>query len=182
MWILTYLIGHNSIMSTLVWITGLSGSGKTTIGKKVFNKFKKKYSNTIFLDGDIFRNIFGGDLKYSIKERLENARRIHRLCKFLVLQDINVVCATISLFKEIHTMNRKEFKNYYEIFIECDMMELKKRNQKNLYSKSKKLKNRANVVGIDLPYDKPKNANLIIDNSKKSNLEINVEKIINLVR
>jgi adenylylsulfate kinase-like enzyme len=168
-------------MSNLIWITGLSGSGKTTIGKNVFNKFRKKYPNTIFLDGDIFRKIFGNDLKYSIKERLENARRIHRLCKFLVLQDINVVCATMSLFKEIHALNKKEFKNYYEIFIECEINELIRRDQKNLYSKSKKLKKKANVVGIDLPYNKPKNPNLIIDNSKKNNLKIKVDKIINLI-
>ena len=52
----------------ILWITGISGSGKTTIGKYFFKKFQKKYKNTLFLDGDEFRSIFGNDLKYTIKD------------------------------------------------------------------------------------------------------------------
>ena len=168
-------------LGKLIWITGLSGSGKTTIGREVYNKIKKKYSNTIFLDGDNFREIFGNDLKYNVQDRLENARRMHKICKFLVNQNINVICSTMSLFKEIHDLNKKNISNYYEIFIECEINELIKRDQKGLYSKALKEK-KNDVVGINFSYDKPVNPNLIIDNTKKDNIKKKNEKILNLIK
>ncbi len=167
-------------MAKLIWITGLSGSGKTTIGKEVFLCIKEKYSNTIFLDGDAFREIVGNDLGHNVQDRLKNAKRIHRMCKFLISQNINVICATMSLYKEIHELNRKEIKNYFEVFIECDIDELIKRDQKDLYTEAIK-GTRDDVVGVNLPYDKPQNCDLVIDNSKKDNLHKKVEKILNLI-
>lgn len=167
-------------MTKLVWITGLSGSGKTTIGKAVYNQLKDKYINTIFLDGDSFREILGNDLTYTPKDRLENAKRIHRMCKFLVSQNINVVCATMSLYKEIHELNRKEIKNYFEIFIECDINELIRRDQKKLYSKAISGE-KSDVVGVNLPYDKPTNCDLILYNNEYIDIKKNVENILNLL-
>ncbi len=165
----------------LIWITGLSGSGKTTIGKEVYKKLKKKYSNTVFLDGDSFREILGNDLGHTPKDRLENAKRIHRMCKFLISQNINVVCATMSLYKEVHTLNRKEIKNYVEVFIECDIEELIRRDQKGLYSNAVSGKIQ-NVVGVNLSYDKPKDCELIIENSGQNNLKEKVQMILNLIK
>ncbi len=164
-------------MSKLIWITGLAGSGKTTIGKEVYRRLKQQRSNVVFLDGDGFREIFGNDLGHTIEDRKKVAKQIHNMCKFLVSQEIDVVCATMSLFKEIHILNRNEIKNYLEVFIECDMEELKRRDQKGLYSKALKGEIK-NVVGIDLPYDKPENADLVIDNSKKEKLDEKVETIL----
>lgn len=166
--------------SKVIWITGLSGSGKTTIGKEVYKTLKQKYSNTVFLDGDGFREVLGNDLGHSPKDRLENAKRIHRMCKFLFSQDINVICATMSLYKEVHELNRKEIKNYFEIFVECDAKELIRRNQKGLYSQAVKGE-RNDVVGVNLPYDKPQNCELVIDNSKKIDLNIKAKEILNLI-
>lgn len=166
--------------SNLIWITGLSGSGKTTIGKAVFEHLKKKYINTIFLDGDDFRNILGNDLGHTPKDRLENARRIHRMCKYLISQEINVVCATMSLYKEVHELNRKNIPNYFEIFIECSLDELIKRDQKGLYSSAIN-QERTDVVGINLKYDKPINCHLIINNSKKEHLVSKVKQILDLI-
>ena len=154
-------------LGKLIWITGLSGSGKTTIGKKVYHALKKKYINTIFLD--------------SLQDRLQNAKRIHRMCKFLISQNFHVVCATISLFKEIHKLNKAKIKNYYDIYIECQEEELIKRNQKNLY-KQALMKKRKDVVGINYEYDKPPNPKLILDNNKKNNLKKKVEIIMNAIK
>lgn len=164
----------------LIWITGLSGSGKTTIGKAVYSRLKNQNPNTVFLDGDTFREILGEDLGHTIPERLENAKRISRMCKFLVVQDINVVCATMSLYKEVHEGNRLEIENYFEIFIDCDIDELIRRDQKGLYSKAIKGKIK-NVVGMDLPYDKPTQCELIIDNNEQNKLEEKVQNILNLI-
>jgi adenylylsulfate kinase-like enzyme len=161
--------------TTLIWITGLAGSGKTTIGKGVFQKLKEKELNTIFVDGDQYRKVFGAS-GYTKAERLVVAKNIVKLCKFLIDQNINVVCCTISLFKEIHEQNKKQFKNYYEIFVSCEIEELIKRDQKGLYSKA--LKGEINnVVGVDIKYNKPLNPFLIIDNNKKDGLTEKIDLI-----
>ncbi len=155
-------------MSKLIWITGLAGSGKTTIGNGVFQNLKEKEINTVFLDGDQYREVFGAS-GYTKAERLVVAKNIVKLCKFLIDQNINVVCCTISLFKEIHEQNKKQFKNYYEIFVSCEIEELIQRDQKGLYSKA--LKGEINnVVGVDIKYNKPLNPFLYIDNNKKDGL------------
>ena len=164
----------------LIWITGLSGSGKTTIGKAVWEEIKKEHSNAVFLDGDSFREILGGDLGHDPKDRLENAYRIARMCKFLVSQNIIVICATMSLYAQIHDFNRENIENYFEVFVDCEMDELIRRDQKALYSRAM-AGEISNVVGIDLLYDKPKNADLIIDNSKKADLDGKVAQVLKLV-
>lgn len=164
-------------MAFLIWITGLSGSGKTTLAEKVYRNIKEDHPNTLFLDGDSFREITQQTSSHSPRKRFQIALQITRMCKFLVDQDINVVCSTISLFKKIHEINRNKFKDYFEVFIDCNFGELIKRDKKNIYSKAKdgRLKN---VVGIDIPYDKPKNPHLVIDNTYKSNFEKNVQVIL----
>ena len=163
------------------WITGLSGAGKTTIGKRLYSRLKSLKSNVVFLDGDILRNVFGNDLGHSLEDRKKLAMNYSRLCKMLSDQDIDVVCATISLFKEVHDFNRKNIKNYYEIFIECDMQELKKRDQKGIYSKALNGE-MDNVIGINITYDKPAECDLVIDNSNQDSLNEKVEQIIQLVK
>ena len=77
----------------LIWITGISASGKSTIAKKLYSDIKKKYKNTVYLDGDSFRELNNNDLKYTLKDRNTNALRLTRFCKFLIDQKINVICA-----------------------------------------------------------------------------------------
>ena len=67
----------------IIWITGISGAGKSTLGKLFFKKFKKKYKNTVFFDGDEFRKIFNDDIKYTLKDRDVNAQRLTTLVKYL---------------------------------------------------------------------------------------------------
>jgi len=165
---------------SLIWITGLSGSGKTTIGNALYLKLKQNYKNVVFLDGDSFREILGNDLGHNPKDRLENAYRIHRMCKFLVSQNIHVVCATMSLYKEIHELNRSEMRNYLEIFIECEIDELIRRDQKGLYTQAIKGK-QTNVVGVNLSFDKPQNSELTIDNTQQNALQEKVQKILDLL-
>lgn len=167
-------------MAKLIWITGLSGSGKTTIAKKVFQELRKMHTNVIFLDGDDFREILGNDLGYTLKDRIENAKRIHRMCNFLISQDINVICATMSLYKEIHKLNREVFKNYLEVFIECSMEELIKRDQKGLYSKAIN-RDIDNVIGINIAFDRPTNCDLVVENTELNKLDEKVQRILELI-
>jgi len=162
------------------WIIGLAGAGKTTIGKLLYRKLKTIRPNVVFLDGDMLRVVFGNTAGHSLKERKQLAMKYSGLCKMLSEQGIDVVCATISLFKEVHAFNRENIANYYEIFVECSMEELIKRDQKGIYSKALKGE-MDNVIGINLPYDKPEKCDLVIDNTNKDALEEKVKKIIRLI-
>jgi adenylyl-sulfate kinase len=166
-----------NITAVLLWITGLSGSGKTTIGKEVYKRLKAEQPNTILLDGDTFREILGSDLGHNREDRFNNAMRIARMCKFLINQNINVICSTMSLFKEIHQYNRENIQNYFEIYLEVDLAEIIRRDQKGIYSNALK-----NVVGIDLPFDKPENPELIINNTEQDNLDKKAELILKLLK
>jgi len=161
------------------WLTGLSGAGKTTIGKHLYARLKLIEPNVVFLDGDILRGVFGNNVGHSVEERKELALSYARLCKMLSDQGMDVVCATMSLFSEVHEFNRENIKRYVEVFIECDMDELKRRDQKGIYSRA--LKGELdNVVGVNLPYDRPKDCNLVIDNTSMDTLDEKVEKILGL--
>ena len=150
----------------IIWLIGLSGSGKTTIGKEVYELYKQKNSNTVFLDGDILREVWGDSLGHDISGRQMNAHRISNLCLLLDQQNINVVACVLSIFPKWRDWNRKNFDKYFEIYIYSSIKILQKFDDKGIYDKAKKGKIN-NVVGLDIPFPEPKTPNLIIDNSKR---------------
>tara|TARA_Y100000741_G_C18171863_1_gene525592 strand:- start:359 stop:883 length:525 start_codon:yes stop_codon:yes gene_type:complete len=149
----------------ILWITGISGSGKTTIGKSFYKKFKKKHKNTIFLDGDEFRSLFGNDLKYSIKDRDKNAQRMTAFVKYLSNQKINLIISANITSNKYRVWCKKNLKNFIQIYIKARIQSLIKRDYKGLYKKAlnKKIKN---VVGVDLPFKDPKKIDLILHNDE----------------
>ncbi len=159
----------------IIWLTGLAGSGKSTIGKALYEKLKQEYKNIIYLDGDELRDLLGC-YSYDKKGRIEVALKRSQCAKFLNDQGIIVVVTTISMFNEIYQYNRKNLKNYFEIYIKCPMEELIKRDQKELYTKALKGEIE-NVVGVDIKFDEP-NAHFVLDNSMRENLDEKVETII----
>lgn len=161
----------------IIWFSGVSGSGKTTLGKKFFNFLKIRSNSTIFLDGDKFRSLFKNDLGYTMKDRDTNAYRLTRLVNELSRQKINVIVSANLISLIYRKWCRKNIKNYYEIYIEAKKSSLLKRDYKNLYKNALKGKLR-NVVGIDLPFTKPKGCDMYIkNNSTKKNLYSNISKI-----
>ena len=147
----------------VIWITGLSGSGKSTIGREVWRRWRELAPNTVLVDGDEIRDALGLDgdsYYYTLEGRREVAHRITGLCRWLDGQRINVVCCTISLFDEIHIRNRQELSDYFEVFIDVPIDVLKKRDKKNLYDGSQ-----TNVVGLDLPFAAPSSPHMTIDNT-----------------
>jgi adenylylsulfate kinase-like enzyme len=145
------------------WITGLSGAGKSTIGRQLFNLLRLTHDNSVYLDGDLLRAVFGNDLGHSRQDRLTSAMRNARLCKLLSDQGIDVVCATISLFRECQVWNRKCIERYYEIFLRVPMEVLVARDQKQLYSKAKRGEVR-DVMGVDIPVEEPEQPDLVLVN------------------
>ena len=164
-------------MSSVYWITGLSGAGKTTIGKLFYEKLKEQHSNTVFFDGDTLRRVFGDDLGYTEEERRKCAMRYSRLCAMLQEQDINVVCCTISMLDSVREWNRENIHNYWEIYVKVSMETLQKRDQKGLYSGTTKEKEKE-VVGIHMKIEEPKKPDLILYNDGEKRPEEQVIEIL----
>ncbi len=131
----------NKKKGILFWITGLSGSGKTTLAKRILPFISRKCGATVHLDGDSLRKIlelYG----YSFEDRLSNSRKFTKIAKLLTDQGINVVFSLVGLMNKPRNWNRKNIKNYIEIFIICwrlnnSRMTIQQRlNKLSLFSKS----------------------------------------------
>ena len=122
----------------LFWITGFSGSGKTKISKKIHSQIIREYGPTILFSGDDIRRIF--NLKsYSYEGRFETVMKYCKLAKFSTSQNINVILAVIGMRDGLRKWNRKNIKNYVEIYIKSDLRKIiKRRKKKNLSPKKKK--------------------------------------------
>lgn len=157
----------------LVWITGLAGAGKSSVAKEVFSRLKKQEPNTIYLDGDSLREILGGTHGYDGKTRLNLAMSYARLCAFLTNQGFNVVIGTISLFHSVHEYNSQNNSRYLEVLLMVSNSELERRNQKNLYKSGG-----ADVVGLSMSAQLPRNPSLKLVNENPQQLQENVQKIM----
>lgn len=143
---------------TVYFFTGLAGAGKTTIGGLFYRRLREQKSNVFLADGDQVRSIFGRS-GYSTEARKDAARRGFRLWRELAEQGIDVVVCSIAMYDEIRQWNRENIENYKEIYIKVTRETLYRRDQKHLYSSGRK-----EVVGVDLPYDEPKDADVVIHN------------------
>jgi len=150
------------------WITGLSGCGKTSVSQELRNILFKSGVPLVLLDGDELREIFGTNKLSSGNHNLDTRKKIaiqySNLCQFLSKQGITVIIATISLYNEVYVLNRTKISNYYEIYLDVPVNELEKRDPKKIYYKY----NRGlikNVIGLDIPFDKP-DPHLTIDFSQ----------------
>ena len=161
----------------IIWFKGISGVGKSTLGKFFYTFNKKKVKNLIYLDGDFFRKLFKNDLGYTLKDRNINASRLCAFVKFLQLQNINVIVAANLTSRKYQNWAKKNFANYLSIHIDAKLPNLKKRDKKNIYNKKK------DVVGVNIKNHKPKNSDLYLENncSKKKFLE-NIKFINNKIK
>lgn len=154
----------NKKYGILLWITGLSGSGKTTISKLIFKDFKKNYGPTVLISGDDIRNIF--NLKsYDKKTRLLIGKKYVKFCKFFINQKINVIFSVAGLFHELRKIAKKSIPNYCEIYMKTNIVDLKRKKKKIFYRKKIQ-----NVWGLDIKPELPKNPDITINNTFKVNM------------
>ncbi len=147
----------------VIWITGLSASGKTTLGLEMY-KLLKNTGAWVFLDGDTIRRVFNEDLGHTVEDRMKNAYRISNLCEMLESQGINVLACVLLISNDVREHNKRHFVEYKEIFIDTSMETLISRDNKFLYKRALDNKEK-NVVGVDLKYDYPAHADLILFNN-----------------
>lgn len=172
------LIGHKS---KVIWLTGLSGSGKTTIAKELEKFLHAKGIRTFSLDGDNLRKGLNKDLGFSEEDRVENIRRVGEISKILLSSGCVVIAAFISPFTSERNKVRKLFKKdeFIEVHVDAPMKILMKRDPKGLYKKASEGKI-PNFTGISSPYEKPLEPEIYIDTHKLSVNE-SVKKIISSI-
>ena len=158
----------------VIWIIGLSGSGKTYLAKKIFKELTKKNKKCFLVDGDVVRKYISYDLGYSIKDRKMNSKIITDLCKFLEINGYIVICSILSIFPMHQKNNRKKFSKYIQIYLKSDLTKLIKINSKKVYSKK-------NVVGKDIKFPTPYKSHFILDRSNLKKYKYYYSKILDKI-
>tara|TARA_B100000780_G_scaffold116024_1_gene81347 strand:+ start:1734 stop:2240 length:507 start_codon:yes stop_codon:yes gene_type:complete len=147
------------------YIIGLSGSGKSTIGKLIKRDVEKKYGKTILIHGDEIRTIY--NLKgYNKDYRLNLGKSNSDLCKLITKQRINIIFTTVGLIHKLQRYNRSNIKNYKEIYIKAEIKTLLRKKKKIFYKRKTKL-----VWGVDLKPEFPKKPDIIINNNFKKSVK-----------
>jgi adenylylsulfate kinase-like enzyme/phosphohistidine swiveling domain-containing protein len=159
------------------WITGLSGAGKTTLGRELCNRLRAAGRPATFLDGDALRSAIAEDLDHGAGDRRRSAMRNARLCRLLAEQGADVVCATISLFHEVQSWNRENIPGYREIYLRVPIDELQRRDSKGIYAGARRGDTR-DVVGLDVPAEAPEAPDLVLDNYGALDVSTAVDRIM----
>ena len=153
----------------VLWFTGLSGAGKSTIANLVEKKLAARGRHTFLLDGDNVRHGLNRDLGFTEADRIENVRRIGEVAKLMADAGLIVLTAFISPFRAERHMVRRMVPEgeFIEVFVDTTLADAEKRDVKGLYAKARagELKN---FTGIDSPYEAPEHAEIHIDTSKMS--------------
>ena len=162
----------------VLWMTGLSGSGKSTIANAVEKKLASMKCHTFLLDGDNVRHGLNKDLGFTDADRIENIRRVGEVAKLLTDAGLIVITAFISPFQSEREMVRDMMAvgEFIEVFVDTPLQVAEKRDPKGLYAKARsgQLKN---FTGIDSPYEVPENPEIHIDTTKMS-IDEAVEHIV----
>tara|TARA_B100000989_G_scaffold264256_1_gene216577 strand:- start:901 stop:1419 length:519 start_codon:yes stop_codon:yes gene_type:complete len=167
---------RNKKKGILFWITGLSGSGKSTISKKIYKFIKEEFGPTIILSGDDLRSIFLLN-KYDYKSRIKYLKFYHKFCKKITNQNINVIFSVVGLSHKIRALNKKKIQNYIEIYIKSELKEIKKKKFKKIYTKNVK-----NIWGVDITPELPKNPTITINNNFKRSTQQMADLLIKKIK
>ncbi len=167
--------------NAVLWLTGLSGSGKTTTALKLQEAIRKLSYKVCVLDGDEVRKNYTSDLSFTDEDRIENIRRVAQLSNAIASQNAIVIVALISPFKENRLLARETNQDnvFLEVYCKAQLEQCEKRDPKGLYKKAR-LGEIAYFTGIDSRYDVPQNPSISLD-TVRSSPSINAARLINLM-
>jgi adenylylsulfate kinase-like enzyme/phosphohistidine swiveling domain-containing protein len=168
---------HETSPGRVFWITGLSGAGKTTLGRELWQRLRAAGRPVAFLDGDTLRSAIAEDLGHNAGDRRRSAMRNARLCRLLAEQGTDVVCATISLFHEVQRWNRENIPGYREIYLRVPLDELRRRDSKGIYAAAD-CGDAGDVVGLDVTAEIPRKPDLVLDNYGALDVATAVDRIL----
>lgn len=165
----------------MIWITGLSGAGKTTLASAVVSRLRADGRPVVQLDGDELRDVLGAVASnvqnHGREARLALAMKYSHLCRLIASQGITVVIATISLFRETHQWNRQNLPGYFEVYLRVPIDELRRRDPKGIYRRFD-TGEQSNVAGLDIAFDEPLGAHLVFDFNPTRDLQMLADQLM----
>jgi len=167
----------------VIWLTGLSASGKTTIARQLATKLREQDFKVELLDGDAIRNELSADLGFSRQDRREQIRRVVYLCKLLSKNGITCIVSVISPYRDLRNLAREEIRKvspFIEVFVKCSLESCIKRDPKGLYKKALSGEI-SNFTGLQDPYEEPLSPDVMV-NTDSETVEECVDKIISAVK
>jgi adenylylsulfate kinase len=159
-----------------IWLTGLSGAGKSTIANALEQRLKDLNRTVEVLDGDVVRTNLSYGLGFSKEDRDTNIRRIGFVCKLLTRNGVITIAAAISPYREVRQEVRLDIGNFVEVFVQCPMDELVQRDVKGLYAKALRGEI-ANFTGVSDPYEEPLDPEVTV-NTQLDSVDQSVEKVM----
>ena len=168
--------------SWTIWFVGLHGSGKSTISEKLAGILRKKNIHVVVLDGDEIRKTISYDLGYTLEERNIHMQRIADLCRIINDNGIHAIACVASPTEKSREYARKKLQNIIIAYAKCPVEVCEKRDVKGHYKKARnKEKGFENFLGISLPFEEPKNADVVLNTDKES-IDESSHKIIEFLR
>ena len=160
----------------VIWLTGLSGSGKTTIGKMLTQYLNELGLRAEFLDGDELRNTISNELGFSKQDRETHVKRVAYLSYLLSKHGVITVVALISPYRSFRQYARNLVGDFVEVWVKCSLETCKRRDPKGLY-RSASYGTITNMTGLQSPYEAPNNPEIIVNTEKETSHE-SVSRII----
>lgn len=159
-----------------VWLTGLSGAGKSTIADLLTNELEARGRLVDVLDGDVVRTHLSKGLGFSREDRDINILRIAFVCSLLTRHGAAVISAAISPYEGARRQAREQIPNFLEVYVKCPIEELTRRDVKGLYEKALRGEI-TNFTGISDPYEEPTNPEVVVETDQET-VEQSVQKIL----
>src|SRR5579862_2654859 len=168
--------GRGMSRGFVLWLTGLSGAGKSTIARRVETELRALGRNVEVLDGDEIRTNLSKGLGFSKEDRDTNIRRIGYVARLLSRNGVIAISAAISPYRDVRDELRGQHERFFEVYMHCSIEKLTERDVKGLYKKALagEIKN---FTGISDPYEPPVNPDLVLDSAKES-VEESYQKLL----
>jgi adenylylsulfate kinase len=161
--------GKTESRASVLWFTGLSGSGKSTIASRVQEELKRRGLQVEYIDGDALRDVFP-NTGFTRPEREEHLRRTGYMASRLAAHGVTVVASLVSPYRESREFIRKLCRDFVEIYVSTPLEECERRDVKGLYARARRGEIR-NFTGIDDPYEPPEHPELTLDTCVLSPVE-----------
>ncbi|MGI8914484.1 MAG: adenylyl-sulfate kinase [Chloroflexota bacterium] len=159
-----------------VWLTGLSGAGKSTIAAELERRLRERAVGVEVLDGDVVRTHLSKGLGFSKEDRDTNIRRIAFVAHLLTRHGVAVISAAISPYRAVRAEAREMIGNFVEVYVKCPLDELVRRDVKGLYAKALRGEI-GNFTGVSDPYEEPLAAEVVVETDHES-VATSVERIL----
>ena len=164
----------------VIWISGLSGAGKTTLCTTLYNQLKPLIPELVVLDGDVIRSASGNDLTHSESDRIRQVHRLRNLAMTLAEQKLVVLVGVLYANPDLLTWNRNNLPGYVEVYLDASLETAMTRDNKGIYAaaQSGEVKN---VVGLDIPWHVPRNPDIRINIDTGESPDVYADQVIRTI-